>query len=107
MEPVELNSFRLKCNLITNSLFETESPCSVLLGETICRNYQMTLPIGGDGGSISYYPMRYTLCDSTPLHYSAGMPIGIIFGVIGLIGVLFSACSVRNTLAKNKKRKAQ
>jgi hypothetical protein len=51
--------------------------------------------------------MRYTLCDSTPLHYSAGMPIGIILGVIGLIGVLFSACSVRNTVVKNKKRKVQ
>jgi hypothetical protein len=70
------------------------------MGETICHNYQMSLPIGGDGGSISYFPMRYTLCDSTPLHYSAGMPIGIILGVLGLIGVLFNAFSVRNTVVK-------
>lgn len=104
-EPVELSSFRLKCNLITNSLFETDSPCSILMGETICHNYRVNLPIGGEGGSISYFPMQYTLCDSTPLYYSASTPIGIIFGIIALFGVLMSACSV--SFGKIQKKKKQ
>lgn len=103
--PIETGSFRLKCNLITNSLLETNSPCSILMGETICRNYKTVLPIGGEGGSISYYPMEYTLCDSTPLHYSAAMPIGVICGIIAFVGILMSACTF--SVRKSQKKKKQ
>lgn len=101
-EPVELSSFRLKCNLITNSIFETDSPCSILMGETICHNYKANLPIAGEGGSISYYPIKYTLCDSTPLYYSASMPIGVILGVLALAIILMKTCTITTVKKENK-----